>query len=200
MGRFPPLLLTLVASFGQSGAIDVPTLVAEAAETIRIAQYATLSTFGTDGSIKSRVVWPKPPNASLSESPDLHFLSFATKNGTRKVHEILANPRATLIYYDEAGGGEVSIMGTMRVCDRAEGTEGFWDVWEPFYEGGPACPDYVLLRLEASDLEFVSYDRFHVDEGTGRPDWRPLTLHRSPTAQWEYVPPPETSPVVLKMI
>lgn len=172
------------------GTIDVDTVVREAADTMRIAKFATLATAAADGTISGRMVYPKPPNASLGESPTLHFVRFATLSNSRKFQEIAANPRATLVYFDEGGKGEVTLKGSVHVCNASEATEGWYDRWKATYPKGPETPFYSLLRLETTSLEFVSYLRYKVDEGGARPDWRPLTLQRAPGGDWQYVPPP----------
>mmetsp|Transcript_134296 Transcript_134296/g.237600 ORF Transcript_134296/g.237600 Transcript_134296/m.237600 type:complete len:214 (-) Transcript_134296:40-681(-) len=176
---------------GQASAVDVSEIVREAAQTMRIAKFATLATMAADGTISARMVYPKPPNATLGESPDLHFVRFATLSHSRKFKEIQAHPQATLVYYDDAGKGEVTLKGVVSVCNSSEATQGWYDRWKSNYPQGPATPFYTLLRLEATSIEFVSYVRYSVDEGKKRSDWRPLTLwRRSPDSGWQYSPPP----------
>lgn len=169
--------------------IEVARIVQDAADTARIAKFATMASMGLDGTISGRIVYPKPPNASLGESPDLSVVRFATLNHTRKFKEIQANPSVTLVYYDDAGKGEVTIKGVVLVCNASEAAAGWYDRWKHTYAEGPATPNYALLRLEATSLEFVSYVRFKVDEGGNRSDWRPLTLKRQPGSEWRYVAP-----------
>lgn len=170
--------------------VDVARIVRQAADTVYIAKFATLSTMAFDGSISSRVIYPKPPNASLGESPELHVVSFATNNRSRKFGEIMANSQATLVYYDDGGRGEVTLKGHVRVCSIDEARKGWYARWQSSYSDGPDTPFYSLLRMEATDLEFVSYSRFHVDEGGCRRDWRPLTLRREAGVPWAYRAPP----------
>lgn len=170
---------------------NVDTIVREAAETMHIAKFASLATLASDGTISGRMIYPKPPNASLGESPDLHFVRFATLSQSRKFKEIQANPNATLVYFDDAGKGEVTLKGVLQVCNASEAAEGWYERWKSNYPQGPATPFYTLLRLETTALEFVSYRRFKVDEGGKRPDWRPLTLRRSPGREWQYIAPAE---------
>merc|ERR1712070_720837 len=132
------------------------------------------------------MVYPKPPNATLGEGPSLHVVRFATLSQSRKFKEIQSNPHATLVYYDDVGKGEVTLKGVLHVCNSSEAAEGWYDRWKSNYPQGPATPFYTLLRMETTTLEFVSYVRFKVDEGGKRPDWRPLTLHRSPGGGWQY--------------
>lgn len=168
---------------------EVSRIVDEASETMRIAKFATLATRALDGTINARMIYPKPPNASIGESPSLHFVRFATSSQSRKFKELQANPNATLVYFDDAGKGEVTLKGVIRVCNSTEATQGWYDRWKANYPEGPATPFYTLLRFEATDLEFVSYVRYEVNEGSHRSDWRPLTLLRSLNGDWRYSPP-----------
>uniref|UniRef100_A0A7S1KWU0 Pyridoxamine 5'-phosphate oxidase N-terminal domain-containing protein n=1 Tax=Alexandrium catenella TaxID=2925 RepID=A0A7S1KWU0_ALECA len=170
--------------------VDVERVVREAADTVRITKFATLATIASDGSISGRVIYPKPPNASFGESPDLHFVTFATLSPSRKYAEIEANPQATLVYFDDAGKGEVTLKGVIRICNSTEAADGWYGPWKRNYPEGPATPFYALLRLQVTALEFVSYARYGIDEGSGRSDWRPLTLRRPLGGDWSYEPPP----------
>lgn len=148
---------------------------------------------GLDGTISGRIVYPKPPNVTLGEAPDLSSVRFATLNHSKKYKEIQANPAATLVYYDDAGKGEVTLKGFVHVCNASEAAEGWYDRWKHTYAEGPSTPYYTLLRLEATSLEFVSYVRYKVDEGGNRSDWRPLTLIRQLGSYWKYEAPSMSS-------
>mmetsp|Transcript_1257 Transcript_1257/g.3557 ORF Transcript_1257/g.3557 Transcript_1257/m.3557 type:complete len:193 (-) Transcript_1257:10-588(-) len=179
--------LALLCTAGQSK--DVADVVQDAANTMKIAKFATLATVASDGSINGRMVYPRPPNAT-GEPPDIRFVHFATNRHSRKYREVLANPQATLVYYDDAGKGEVALKGTVVVCNTTEATQGWYDRWRSNYPLGPETPMYSLLRFEVRILEFVSYVRYCVDEGGNRSDWRPLTLERIDGGDWQYVAPP----------
>lgn len=189
----------LVRVAAQEPAVDVDEVVRQAAETMRISKFATLATIAADGTISGRMVYPKPPNATLGESPNLYFVRFATLSHSRKFKELQANPHATLVYYDDAGKGEVTLKGVVSVCSPSEAAEGWYNRWKSNYPQGPATPFYTLLRFESTSLEFVSYLRYSVNEGQNRSDWRPLTLSRrpSPDSAWEYNrPPPDPAEVI----
>jgi len=170
-------------------AIDVMKVVQEAADTMAIAKFAALSTKAADGTINGRIIYPKPPNATGS-SPDLLYIYFATSKYSRKYKEIDANPNSTLVYYEDAGKGEVTLKGSAVICNATEAKEQFYDKWYRSYPQGPETPMYTLIRFETKRLEFASYVRFHVDEGNSRQDWRPLTLERPSGGQWQYIAPP----------
>mmetsp|Transcript_69888 Transcript_69888/g.167759 ORF Transcript_69888/g.167759 Transcript_69888/m.167759 type:complete len:175 (+) Transcript_69888:87-611(+) len=173
--------------------MDVTQLVAQAAETMAIAKFATLSTQSGDGSISSRLVYPTPPTAE-GESPHLHFVHLGTNKGSRKFKEIAGNPQATLLYFDQEGFGVVTLKGTIIVCDEEEATARFQADWKRNYPEGSKTDFYSLLRFEVLHMEFISYKRFNVDEGNLRPqDWRPLTLARQSGSAWEYVAPANAS-------
>lgn len=191
--RLPAILVSWSCSwtvvFSNASLIDVQKIVEDATGTAQLAKFATLSTMALDGTISARVVYPKPPNASLGEMTDLSLIHFATLDQTRKYKEIQANPTATLVYYDDAGKGSVTLKGDVRICSKSEAAKGWYDRWKHNYPEGPATPHYTLLRLESKKLEFISYVRYQVDEGGNRSDWRPMTLEMQ-AGSWQYEAPP----------
>mmetsp|Transcript_14533 Transcript_14533/g.27427 ORF Transcript_14533/g.27427 Transcript_14533/m.27427 type:complete len:86 (-) Transcript_14533:398-655(-) len=80
--------------------------------------------------------------------------------------------------------GYVALRGTALECDPEEATKEFWSGWINVYPEGPSTSFYALLRIVPDHIEFASYDRFHVDEGSNRTDWRALTLLRNETGNW----------------
>lgn len=181
-----PLCLSLF--WGLAGAIDVQKVVREAAATATAAKFASLSTWAADGSIDSRIIWPKPPNATET-AQDMSQVFFATNSRSLKYQELLANPHATLVYFDPASMGEVTIKGLASQMDKADAVKEWYPDWAPNYPEGPETPWYVLFSVQAQLLQFVSAAD-HVDEGSKRTDWRPLTLVRSRDSSWQYSPPP----------
>mmetsp|Transcript_115056 Transcript_115056/g.245783 ORF Transcript_115056/g.245783 Transcript_115056/m.245783 type:complete len:176 (+) Transcript_115056:74-601(+) len=141
--------------------INVSHVVRDAQATVAVAKFATLATLASDGTINARVVYPKPPHEHLGESPELHFIRFPAMAEGKKYKEVLANPNATLVYYDDAGKGEVTLKGRVAVCSSTEATEGWDESWRTNYPQGPQTPGYKLLRFETHALEFVSIDRFY---------------------------------------
>ncbi|GAB5367275.1 hypothetical protein AAMO2058_001216200 [Amorphochlora amoebiformis] len=163
-------------------------------QTMDIAVVATLSTFSIDAStpnINTRIVFPKPTN--VTQAPELEKVYFATNKYSRKFAEMAPGPngelsRVNLLYWDPEGVGYVSIRGAALRCEDEEGDENYWDGWDQVYKQGPKTSFYNLIRIIPDHIEFESRDRFHVDLGDNRTDWRPLTLVRSvPTDPWKII-------------
>ena len=129
-----------------------PTADAKAMETARsiigAARYATLVTVGTDGVPQARIVDPL--------TPDSEFVVYvATNPRSRKVAEIRANPRVSLLYFDQARGGYATIVGRAEVAGPAEKPRQHKDAWQQFFPRERPS-DYVLYRVEPTRIEVVS--------------------------------------------
>ena len=125
--------------------------IVEAARDIMVAAGpCALVTIGPDGSPQARVMDAFPPQPDLT-------VWMGTNRETRKVAEIRADPRVTLIYFDPANPGYVTLVGTARLVDEAaEKRARFKDAWADYYPGGPEGDDYLLLEISPQRLEVVS--------------------------------------------
>lgn len=138
-----------------------------AREVMTAARYATLVTLGTDGHPQSRIVDPTDP------SPEF-VVWIGTNPKSRKVLETRRDPRATLSYFDAAGGNYVTIKGRLSfVLDRAERAKRFKDAWAPFYKDRDNGADFTMLRFSPSSLEISA-------EGKGIKNdpvtWKPVIV------------------------
>lgn len=164
------LLLTAASARAQ----DVPgdsedraRVVAAAREIVGAARYATLTTIGSNGHPQSRVVDPFEPDSSL-------VIWIGTNRLTRKVSEITADPRVTLLYFAPAAGEYVTVVGIAAiVTDSSERARRWKTEWAAFYEGGPLGEQYTLIRVRPLRLEVVSPERGILsDERT----WLPVRI------------------------
>mmetsp|Transcript_29270 Transcript_29270/g.71372 ORF Transcript_29270/g.71372 Transcript_29270/m.71372 type:complete len:211 (-) Transcript_29270:126-758(-) len=165
-----------------------PNYLAEVKTTMDIARFASLATFSKSSpDINSRVIFPKPTN--VTDAPQLEKVYFATNKYSRKFAEISPSTRVNILYWDSEGVGYVTLRGEASICDADEAQAGWWSGWDHVYPEGPSTEFYTLIRVVPDWIEFASYDRFHVDEGRNRTDWRPLTLVReSPDKDWKILP------------
>jgi general stress protein 26 len=138
-----------------------------AAEIMDAARYCTFVTVDEEGQPRARVVDPFPPESDMT-------VWMATKAGTRKVAQIRKNPRATLLCFDGARKGYVTLLGTAAVDeDPAQKAKRWKPEWKDFYDDENRGPDYMLIRMKPSRLEILSpADGLGNDPRT----WLPVSL------------------------
>jgi general stress protein 26 len=163
--------LTLPARASAQG---VPTaapgraeIIAAARDIMKTVRYATLVTLGAEGRPQARVVDPFEPDSDLT-------IWVATNALTRKVAEITADARVTLLYFDAMAQEYVSVLGTAKlVSDPAEKLRHWKDEWGGFYQDGPRGADYLLIRVRPTRMEVVSPRRGIMNDPT---TWRPVSV------------------------
>mmetsp|Transcript_15247 Transcript_15247/g.21214 ORF Transcript_15247/g.21214 Transcript_15247/m.21214 type:complete len:204 (+) Transcript_15247:78-689(+) len=198
-GRFL-LAVIVVSSMGTKtewGVGPIANYIREIKATMDIAKYASLATFSrTSEDINSRIIFPKPTNVTKADK--LEKVYFATNKHSRKYKELQPTSirdspaRVNLLYWDPEGVGYVAIRGAAYICAQDEAYSQYWNGWDFVYPNGPLTEFYTLIRVVPDEIEFASYNRFEVDVGHNRTDWRPLTLIRSdPTAKWSFLPDQE---------
>jgi general stress protein 26 len=142
--------------------------ILQAARTIITnARYANLVTAGGDRSFSARIVDPFPPEGQFT-------IWFATNAASRKVTEIRRNPRVTMLYFDAANKGYVSVKGTARlVTTPAEKSARWKDDWNGMYTNKNQGSDYVLVRVDVLTMEVVSVALGMINDSL---TWKPVTL------------------------
>lgn len=125
-------------------------ILAAAAELIQAARYCTFVTVDEEGQPRARVVDPFPPEPDMT-------VWMATKASTRKVGQLRKNPRATLLCFDAARKGYVTLLGTATpIEDAAEKATRWKPEWKAFYDDENRGSDYLLIRMKPSRLEILS--------------------------------------------
>jgi general stress protein 26 len=142
-------------------------ILAVATDLIRAARYGTLVTVDEGGQPQARVVDP------FSPEPDM-TVWLATRPVTRKVAQIRKNPRVSLLWFDPARKGYVTLLGTATlVDDPAEKAKRWKPEWKEFYDDENRGADYLLIRVKPTRLEILSpADGLGNDPRT----WLPLSL------------------------
>ncbi len=142
-------------------------IIKAAADVMQRARYCALVTIGEDGQPQARVVDAFAPEDGLT-------VWIATKPVTRKVAQIRADPRVTLLYFDAADPGYVTLIGTAELVTDAAARRAHWKpAWAGFYKDENRGDDYLLIRVKPRRLE-ISSARHHL---TGDPDtWRPVIV------------------------
>ncbi len=125
--------------------------IIEAAEDIMgAAGNCALVTIGPDGAPQARMMNPFPAEADLS-------VWMATNRDTRKVAEMRADERVTLIYFDRDDPGYATLVGRVRLVDDPVEKRARWkDAWSSYYPDGPEGESYLLIEFVPDRLEVVS--------------------------------------------
>lgn len=127
-------------------------IIAAARDVMAAAVNCALVTIGPDGAPQARMMDPFPAEGDLA-------VWMATSRDTRKVAEIGADPRVTLIYFDPDNPGYATLVGRVRLVDDPAAKRARWkDEWSEYYPGGPTGETYLLLRFEPERLELVSME------------------------------------------
>ena len=155
---------------GQPASPVAPTRAAIISATRTIighARYATLVTVDASGQPQARIVDPFLPEDDLT-------IWIATNARSRKVGEIAANGRVTLLYFDANTQSYVTVIGRAGlVRDETEKGARWKEEWATFYKNKNHGDDYLLIRVVPSRLEVVSPALGLLND----PDtWRPVIL------------------------
>lgn len=162
--------LTAPSAAGQARPSPASTreqVVSAARTIIGKARYATFVTLDASGHPQARIVDPFEPEGDLA-------IWVATNPRSRKVGQVAASSKATLLYFDAASQSYVTVIGNATlVRDAAEKAKRWKEEWAAFYKDRNKGDDYVLIRVTPTRLEVVS-------EALGmRNDpetWRPVVL------------------------
>jgi general stress protein 26 len=93
----------------------------------------------------------RPMAVAHAEAGDV--LYFATDIESPKVSEILANPRAHVVFQD--GSRYVFLTGMVSLSKDRAMIEKVWsEAWKPWFPGGKSDPSLCLLVFEANEGEF----------------------------------------------
>ncbi len=159
----------LAAGLGAQAPAAAPerAAVLKAARELMVkARYCGLVTLDAAGQPQARVVDAFEPEADFT-------VWIATNPLTRKVQEIRADPRVTLLYVSGAEG-YVTVIGQARlVSDPAEKARRWKEDWAAFYKDGNRGEDYQLIRVTPRRLEVVSYAHGVLNDPT---TWKPVSV------------------------
>lgn len=142
-------------------------ILTAARQIIDKARFCTLITIGTDGAPQARTIDQFPPEPDMT-------VWIGTNPKTRKVAEITREPRVALHCFDNVGIGYVTLIGRAEVVRDSAVKAAHWKPdWARFYKNEYRGDDYVLIRVQPSRLEVVSYAHKLLND----PDtWRPVTV------------------------
>jgi general stress protein 26 len=82
---------------------------------------------------------------------------FTTNTSSRRVAQYMANPKASIYFYDKRFFRGVMLKGTMEVLEDAESKEMIWREGDTmYYSQGVTDPDYCVLHFTASERRYYS--------------------------------------------
>ncbi len=119
------------------------------------------------GQPQARVVDAFAPEEDLT-------IWIATKASSRKVGQVAADERVTLLYFDPAAQNYVTVIGTATlVRDPQEKAKHWKEAWAGFYTDKNRGDDYVLIRVTPRRLEIVAAALGMTSDPA---TWRPVIL------------------------
>jgi general stress protein 26 len=127
--------------------MHLENLLRLARETVDAVPTCLAITIDSNGDANARAI-------NTSKLTDEWTLRFMTDRRTRKVGEIAQRGRMTLVYYHEAGGAYVTLVGRARIIEDVAVKQ---EVWRPanfkWHPGGPTDPNVVLVEFVAERIE-----------------------------------------------
>ena len=119
-------------------------------ELIQRNRYAKLITTASDGTPHGRIM----TNLPLGEDM---VLWYATGLSTTKAKEIKKNPTVSILIDDPSDQTYVSIMGKAEILTDSRLKKKFWqDAFDFFWPDGPSNPDYCLLKITPTKVEYLN--------------------------------------------
>jgi general stress protein 26 len=136
-----------IAQENAAPVIDRDSLLSIAREYIGSHRYCALTTIDSTGYPHARVLDPFKPDENM-------VIWLGTTRYSRKVKEIKADPKVSLIYYDNKGIGYVSIIGSASMIDDPTLKAKYWKPeWKRFY---PDKNSYILIKVIPEKLEVLN--------------------------------------------
>ena len=133
-----------------------------AREIMVAARFCTMVTT-INGEAEARIVDPLEPSAEF-------LVHIATNPRSRKVKQMRANPRVTLLYFDPTRLAYVTVIGTASPVADLEKPALHKKDWESFFDRDRPT-SYALYRVVPSRVEVVSArDGLPGDPATWRPE------------------------------
>jgi len=158
---------TVATQAEQPKAPERSAIMAAAVEVMQKARFSTLVTLRQDGHPQARIVDPAAPEDDLT-------VWIGTHPVTRKVGQIRADPRVTLLYFDPSGPGYVTLLARAElVTDPAQKARHWKQDWAAFYADGHRGDDFILIRCKPLRLELVSQAHGIVNDPA---TWRPVAI------------------------
>ena len=125
------------------------TLITAAKEIMTEANTCALITLDDKGFPRVRAMDPFAPEDDLT-------VWFGTNSKSRKVDQIMNDPRVTLYYLAGDASGYVTLHGVAKLIDDPEEKKKRWkEEWSAFY--GDRQDGYLLIKVTPHWMEIISY-------------------------------------------
>ncbi|MEJ2617898.1 MAG: pyridoxamine 5'-phosphate oxidase family protein, partial [Ignavibacteriaceae bacterium] len=122
------LITGYVSAQDAGSAYQRDSLISAAREYMRAARFCSLVTIDSTGNPHVRTMDPFEPDENM-------VIWLGTNRNSRKVREILNNPKVNLFYTQNKGFGYVSITGIAKLVDDKAKKSVLWkDEWKNFYD------------------------------------------------------------------
>jgi general stress protein 26 len=110
---------------------------------VNAATIAMLGTNGDDG-------YPNVKAMLKMENEGLQRIWFSTNTSSRRVAQVMRNPRTCVYFVDMQQWMGLMLVGTIKVLQDAESKQRLWRPgFEKYYPLGVTDPDYSVLRFTA---------------------------------------------------
>lgn len=122
-------------------------------DTILAAQFCFLITLDEDGVPNARLMQPFEPDGNL-------VIHFGASADSRKVLEILSDPRAVLAYGLPDQGAYVTLKGTASIVNDPEVSARYWrESFAEYWPDGPGAAGYAVIRFVPERIEVMNFQR-----------------------------------------
>lgn len=115
------------------------------------ANVSMIGSVGQDGFPNMKAMLPPRKRVGIKE------IYFTTNTSSMRVKQYLANPKASVYFFDKRFFRGVMLKGTMEVLTDVQIKEDIWrEGDEMYYPEGVTDPDYCVLRFTSIDGRYYS--------------------------------------------
>ncbi|HEY6951212.1 MAG TPA: pyridoxamine 5'-phosphate oxidase family protein [Bacteroidota bacterium] len=131
--------------------MTVDELLAATRELIRTTEYCFFITAGKDGHPHARLMQPFPPENDFT-------IYFGASPRSRKVRQLLGQPRVSLAFYNQQSTAYVTLSGTGSVTEQGALRQKYWrSNWNDLFPGGPESGEYTLIKFVPEKIEMMNF-------------------------------------------
>lgn len=133
--------------------MTIEELLATARELIKTTEYGFFITEGKDGHPHARLMQPFSPENDFT-------IYFGASPRSRKVRQILRQPKTSLAFYNQQATAYVTLVGLGSVTENSALRQKYWrSNWNDLFPGGPESSDYVLIKFIPEKIEMMNFAR-----------------------------------------
>ncbi len=115
-------------------------------DALALADRSTIAMLGSNGSDG----YPQIKAMIKMENEGLKTVWFSTNTSSKRVAQLLQNPKVCVYFVDMERWMGLMLVGTVEVRQDAESRQRLWrEGFERYYPLGVADPDYTVLRFTA---------------------------------------------------